>query len=172
MNMSVSSSQTPLGVKMLSITAVAPGGRRLGDQEDRRDQGVKAVMLSALRIWSRWRCSWRSRWGPGSVLGLVADAAEVGRASPEAAARSAIAVEVSQAKRQEQVQAKVTAAAEQAGPVAAPLRRGRAGQDPAQAAQRRLPAGASRRRLLRGQADRAPDRAGRRVSAGCHCTSG
>ena len=32
----------PIGVKMLTFTAAGPAGRRLGHQEDRRDQGVKA----------------------------------------------------------------------------------------------------------------------------------
>ena len=66
----------------------------------------------------------------------------------------AVAAEANLAKRQEALQAKVAAAAGKLGPVAAPIRRARAGQDPAQAAQRRLSPGAGGRRVLRDQADR------------------
>ena len=102
--------------------------------------------------------------GAWSVLGLVAARPK----SAELRLKRLLdphSVEIIQAKRQEQVQARVAAAAGKLGQSLRPSNAARAGQDPDQTAECRLPAGASRRRLLRDQAHRALDRAGRGVSA-------
>ena len=107
--------KTPIGVKMLSITAVAPVRRRLGDQEDRRDQGMNVMMLSPEISGSRWRFSWRSRWGPGACSG----SSPAGRSRPRLRLKRLLdpsrRSRSDQAKRQEQVQAKVAAAANKLG---------------------------------------------------------
>ena len=144
----------------------------LGDQEDRCDQGV--TVHDALAPKSDADCGFRGD-DAGGLVGARARGRR-GRSPPrpaEASARSPrLGRDQSRPSVKSMVQAKVAAAAGKLGKSLRPIRRAGAGQDPHQTLECRLSPGTGRRRLLRDQADRLLDRAGRGVSALLSSTSG
>ena len=92
----------------------------------------------------------------GACSGMAAGRPSDGRgpAAPAARPGAAGAAEADLAQAAGAVPGQGHRGRQQAGPVAPPLRRAGAGQDPAQAAERRLPPGAGGGGLLRHQADR------------------
>ena len=146
---------TSVGTKMLMATGGHATAGRLDDQEDRGDQGVNYRASNSRRLASLPGFSVDHAGGLGDPVGA-------GR--PQGWRRGPPSPDHEPGDRPErgrraggwpagEVPGPGDQGREQAGPVAASLRRGRARQGPAQAAQRRIPQRERGGRSLRHQAD-------------------